>query len=138
MDGRISLKHVGDVEVVGLNLTELADYLKQLYQAVFEDPIVTTTLVQSNSLRYTVMGKVNSPGIFFLDFPLTAVQVIARSGGFTEWANKKMTIVRQDLQDADRHLFTDHTLEFDYDAFVSGDKLDRNIAIRSGDIIIVH
>ena len=93
LDGRISLKHIGDVEVVGLTLTELADYLKTLYQTVFADPIVTTTLVQSNSLRYTVMGNVAGPGIFYLDYPITLVQVIARSGGFTEWANKEMTLV---------------------------------------------
>ena len=56
MDGRISLQHIGDVEVVGMTFTELADYLKKLYSTIYADPIVTTTLVQSNSLRYTVMA----------------------------------------------------------------------------------
>jgi len=58
MDGRISLKDIGDVEVVGLTLDEHADYLKKLYSTIYENPIVITTLIQSNSLRYTVMGKV--------------------------------------------------------------------------------
>ena len=138
MDGRISLRNIGDVEVVGLTLTELADYLKQLYSVIYDNPIVTTTLAQSNSLRYTVMGEVTAPGIFFLDFPTSLVQVVARSGGFTEWANKKVTVVRKEIKEDDKLLFKGNTLIFDYDNFISGKALDKNIIVRSDDIIIVN
>lgn len=137
MDGRISLRDIGDIEVVGLTLTELADYLKNLYSVIYEDPIITTTLLQSFSLRYTVMGEVKGPGIFLLDHPLTLVQVIAKSGGFTEWSKRKITVVRKHLKDNDKKIFKGNTLELDYDDFVSGKKLQRNIFVRSGDIIIV-
>jgi polysaccharide export outer membrane protein len=137
MDGRISLMHIGDVEVVGMTLTELADYLKKLYATIYDAPIVTTALVQSNSLRYTVMGKVVNPGIFFLDYPLTLVQAVARSGGFTEWAKNVITVVREQVKERDAHLFQRNTLEFDYNDFVSGKGLESNIFIQSGDIIIV-
>ncbi len=138
IDGRISLLHVGDVDVVGMSLTQLADYLKKLYATVFSDPMVTVTLVQSNSRRYTVMGQVNNPGIFFLDFPITLVQVVARSGGFTEWANHELTVVRQGdgLRPVDAH--DKKTLEFDYDDFLKGRDLEKNIYIKAGDIVIVH
>lgn len=138
MDGRISLKNIGDVEVVGLTLTELADYLKQLYSTIFEDPIITTTLVQSNSLRYTVMGEVTNPGIFFLDYPMTTIQVIARSGGFTQWANRKITVVRKNVQPGEKEIFKNNTCELDYDDFISGKHLDRNIFVQADDIIIIH
>ena len=138
MDGRVSLQHIGDVQVTGMTLTQLADYLKKLYATIYDDPIITTTLVQSNSLRYTVMGNVAQPGIFYLDYPITIVQTIARSGGFTEWANKEITVVRQKLKETDKELFQKNKLEFDYDDFVSGKDLDNNIFIRSGDTIIVH
>lgn len=138
MDGRISLLHIGDVEVVGMTLTQLADYLKKLYASVYGNPIVTTTLIQSNSQRFTVMGKVNSPGVFHLDFPMSVVQTIARTGGFTEWASGKITVVREEVRPDDQSLFKDNKLDFDYDRFVSGRDLDRNILIRPGDIIIVH
>ncbi len=138
MDGRISLKHIGDVEVVGMTLTELADYLKKLYSTIYDQPIITTTLEQSNSLRYTIMGNITQPGIFFLDYPLTLVQALARSGSFTEWANNKITVVRENVKKKDEALFKRNTLEFDYDDFVSGKRLERNILIQSGDIIIVN
>lgn len=138
MDGRISLKEIGDIEVVGLTLTELADYLKKLYEVIYTEPIVTVTLLQSNSLRYTVMGEVKHPGVFFLDYPMTLVQAIARSGGFSEWSNKKITLVRQNKKERDIKLFKDNTLKFNYDDFVSGEGLDKNILIQSGDYLIVN
>jgi polysaccharide export outer membrane protein len=138
MDGRISLKHIGDDEVVGMTLTELADYLKKIYATIYEEPIITTTLEQSNSLRYTIMGNITQPGIFFLDYPLTLVQALARSGSFTEWANKKITLVREQVKNKEKPLFKNNTLQFDYDDFVGGDNLEKNVLIQSGDIIIVN
>ena len=137
MDGRISLKHIGDVKVVGMTLTQLADYLKKLYVSVFDDPIVTVTLLQSNSRRYTVMGQVNAPGIFYLDFPITIVQAIARSGGFTEWADHDITVIRQGSR-LDRAKTKKTTLEFDYDDFLKGKDLENNINLQANDVVIVH
>ncbi len=137
MDGRISLKDIGDVEVVGLTLAELADYLKKLYSTIYDNPIVITTLLQSNSLRYTVMGQVLKPGIFKLEHPLTLVQVVAQAGGFTEWAGKEITVVRKDLSAEDTKLFKGNTLKFDYDDFVAGKALEQNIYVHTDDIIII-
>ncbi len=137
LDGRISLQHVGDVNVVGMTLTQLADYLKKLYATVYGDPVVTTVLIQSNSRRYTVMGQVTAPGIFYLDYPVTIVQAIARSGGFTEWASHNVTIVR--AGDGIRPTTADEVkMEFDYDELVNGKKLEKNIFIESGDVVVVH
>lgn len=138
IDGRISLSHIGDVEVVGMTLTQLADYLKELFQTTFDDPIVTTVLIQSSSRRYTVMGKVVQPGIFLIDFPVTLVQAVARCGGFTEWANSDITVVRQKPGKGDEKLFEKNTMEFDYDDFLDGEDLERNIYIQPDDTIIIH
>lgn len=137
IDGRVSLKHIGDVEVVGMTLTQMSDYLKILYATVYDDPIVTVVLSKSNSKRYTVMGKVINPGIYLIDSPMNLVQVIARSGGFTEWANSELTVVRENGS-KDSSLFNGNTLRFDYDDFLAGRNLEKNILIKSGDIIIVH
>jgi len=137
IDGRVSLKHVGDVEVVGMNLTQMADYLKLLYRTVYDDPIVTVVLQKSNSKLYTVMGKVVNPGIYNIDQPVNLVQVIARCGGFTEWANSELTVVRENGSKGSP-MFTGNTLKFDYDDFLAGKNLEKNIMIKTGDIIIVH
>ena len=142
MDGRMSLKHIGDVYVVGMTLTQLADYLQKIYNSIYENPSVTTTLVQSNSRQYTLMGQVKAPGLFHLDFPLTLVKAIARAGGFTEWANYEVTIIRQQKGSAltlgEKDNGKGETFEFDYDDFLKGKDLDNNILIKPGDIIVAR
>lgn len=137
IDGRISLKHIGDISAVGFTPTQLADYLKQIYSTVYDDPIVTVVLVQSNSQRYTVMGKVARPGIFFLDYPINIVQAVARCGGFTEWAKSEITVVRKG-EKAASGLFKNNTLTFDYEDFLDGKGLEKNVQLRAGDTVIVH
>ncbi len=142
-DGRVSLRHIGDVYVVGMTLNQLADYLKKLYSSVYEDPTVITTLMQSNSRQYTVMGQIKTPGLFHLDFPLTVVQAIAKAGGFTEWANFEVTIIRQG-----NALIVEKGKEppppkmekysFDYDDFLDGKKTEKNIPLEPGDVVVVH
>lgn len=141
IDGRISLRHIGDVSVVGMTLPQLADYLKQLYSTIYEDPILTVTLVQSNSQQYTVMGQVVNPGLYHLDYPLTIVKAVARAGGFTEWANSDITVIRQDqdkTKDGASGSNKGKTLTFDYSDFLKGKDLEKNIVIQSGDVIVVH
>ncbi|MCK9502423.1 MAG: polysaccharide biosynthesis/export family protein [Desulfobulbaceae bacterium] len=131
IDGRASLRHIGDVSVVGMTLTQLADYLKKLYSTIYDNPVVTVTLVQSNSQQYTVMGQVATPGLYHLDFPLTIVRAVARAGGFTEWAKNQITVIRQ--QEAGGQTF-----KFDYGDFLKGKDLEKNIIIAPGDVIVVH
>ncbi len=138
VDGRISLKHVGDVHATGLTLTELADYLKILYATIYDDPTITTVLQDGRSKQYTIMGKITTPGIFPLSMQVSLVQAVANSGGFTEWANSEITVVRKLIKEKDKKVFKDNTLKFDYDDFLKGKKLERNIDVQPGDIIIVH
>ena len=137
MDGRVSLQHIGDIQVAGMTLTQAADYLKKLYLTVFDDPIVTVVLVQGNSRRYTVMGQVTGPGIFYLDFPVTIIQAIARSGGFTEWAKRNITVIRQGSGPSAKRNKEKTTLKFDYDDFLDGDDLEKNIYLQPNDVMIV-
>ncbi len=138
VDGRISLKHVGDVHATGLTLTELADYLKVLYATIYDDPTITTVLLDGKSKQYTIMGKVTTPGIFPLTMQVSLVQAVANSGGFTEWANSEITVVRKLIKEKDKKVFKGNTLKFDYDDFLEGKKLEKNIDVQPGDIIIVH
>lgn len=139
MDGRVSLLHIGEVKVVGMTLPQSADYLKKLYSTVYANPMVTVNLLQSNSRRYTIMGEVRAPGVMSIEYPITVVQSIARSGGFTEWANHEITIVRAgDGIKTKIDKSQKNTFKFDYDDLIKGSNLEQNIYIQSGDIIVVH
>lgn len=142
-DGRVSLRHIGDVYVVGLTLGQLADYLKKLYGTVYDKPEIITALVQTNSRQYTMMGQVKTPGVFHLDQPITVVKAIARAGGFTEWADSKVTIIRErnDLitpKGEEKGAGASRSFEFDYDKYLKGKEMDKNIDLEPGDVVVVH
>lgn len=143
MDGRVSLRHIGDIYVVGMTIPQLADYLKKLYSSVYENPTVTTALLQSNSRQYTMMGQVKNPGLFHLDFPTTVVKAVAKAGGFTEWANSEVTIIRQGndlIVEAGQKQPQKKVekFEFDYDDFLEGKHVEKNILLEPGDVVVAH
>jgi len=142
-DGRVSLRNIGDVYVVGMTLTQLADYLKKLYSTVFDKPTVITSLVQSNSRQYTMMGQVKSPGLFHLDYPITVVKAVAKAGGLTEWANDEVTIIRQQNEPmgeggSAKGAQKGQRFTFDYDDFLKGKNIEKNILLEPGDVVVVH
>lgn len=137
IDGRVSLLNLGDVYLVGMTFTQAADYLKKLYSYIYKEPSLTVSLVQSNSLQYTVMGQVNAPGRFHLDFPIAIVEAIAKAGGFAEWANSEVTVIRKPKNTSGTDT-KGQSFSFDYDDFLKGKNIEENIMIKPGDIIVAH
>lgn len=131
LDGRISLPLVGDVVAVGKTPMELDLRLEKEFARMVTEPAVSVLLVESRSRRYYVVGRVNQPGEFPLEYPLTILQAIARSGGFQEWAKRdQIRIVRQ--QEGQEVM-----LAFDYEAMVKGNPAKQNIMVVPGDTIII-
>jgi polysaccharide biosynthesis/export protein len=140
IDGRISLKNIGDVEVVGLTLTQSADCLEELYASVFRNPVVTVVRVQGNFQRYTVMDKVGRLGVYYLDYPLNIVQAVARwreAVAFPSGPRNKETLVRNNPK-MNKEWFKGNTLVFGYGDFLDGEDLEKNILLQAGDIIIFN
>jgi polysaccharide export outer membrane protein len=131
LDGKISLPLAGDVQAAGITTGELDQFLEKKFSALVAEPAVSVMLTENRSRRYFVVGQVGQPGEFPIEFPLTILQAIARSGGFQEWAKREeIKIVRR--KDGKEEL-----LNFDYEAFVKGKNLQQNILIMPGDTIIV-
>ncbi len=131
IDGRISLPLIGDVMAAGKTINSLTHELEKRFATVVTDPAVSVMLIQSKSWRYYIIGKINQPGEFPIDFPITILQAIAKSGGFAQWAKTDdISILRQ----TNGH---DQILKFNYNAVAKGQNLAQNIQIKPGDTIII-
>lgn len=131
LDGKISLPLAGDVEAVGKSTSELDQFLEKHFSDLVTEPSVSVMLMESQSRRYYVIGQIGQPGEFPIDFPLTILQAVARSGGFLEWAKKdEIKVIR-------RINGKDEFLAFNYETFVNGKNLKQNVLIAPGDTIIV-
>lgn len=92
--GTIDVQFIGTVTAGGKTLGEVRDVIKQkLADGYLQDPIVSLTLVELNSLTVSVSGMVARTGSLKFTNGMSIIDVIAQSGGFTPMARKNMVKV---------------------------------------------
>ena len=131
IDGTIVLPLVGQINAAGLTPSQLSESLRKKLSEYIAEPEVTVMVLEGKYNRYFIVGQIQNPGEYYIDYPISILQAIARAGGFQEWAKKsKIFVIRQTKSGEER-------IEFNYDEFVKGDKKVKNIEIVSGDTIII-
>jgi len=130
-DGKISLPLIGEVTAAGLTVDELKDELNKRYRDFINEPHVTVTIKEINSLKIYVIGEVTRPGELKLNSTTDVLQAISLAGGFTIYANRSnIKIIRKE---GDKKI----KINFNYNQVVKGKNLAQNIPLKSGDVIVV-
>ena len=92
LNGRINLPMIGSVRAAGKTLGSLQSELTALYKPHLQVPDVQVALEKPAAVVY-VSGEVNNAGKVPLDRPMTALEAIMESGGFSRLANPKQVFV---------------------------------------------
>jgi len=80
--GMISLPLIGHVEAVGLTAQGLEQRIaERLSERFLQDPQVTVFIKEFTTLRFTVEGAVNKPGVYPLVGQMTLLRALAVAGG---------------------------------------------------------
>ena len=96
--GQISVQFIGAVDANGKTLEQVRDDIKKrLAEGFLNDPIVSLTIAEINSLTLSISGMVARTGAVKFTPGITITEVIARSGGFTPMARKNMVKVTRTL-----------------------------------------
>ena len=131
LDGKISLPLINDVQAADLTCEDLQAKIGEKYKDFIDVPEVSVTLLESNSRKVYIVGKINSPGEYPLHKDLTFLQAISIAGGFDQWADTSNIRLHRKIEGVER------TFRIDYDAIVSGKDLSQNIRILPDDTIFV-
>lgn len=91
-DGRISLQLIGDVEAAGLEPSQLAAKLQELYASELTVPR-PAVLVRRMAGRVYVGGEVGEPGPVPLTPNLTLMQAVQSAGGFLDTAHLSQVVL---------------------------------------------
>jgi polysaccharide export outer membrane protein len=131
-DGKFSLTLVGDVDATGRTVDEIgADLAKRTARYFQDNPPVSVQVAEVRSYKIYVVGEVLRSGEFTPNHQVTVLHSLALAGGFTRFASPShIIIVREDAHGERR-------IPFDYDAVVSDGDLQENLALQSGDTVIV-
>jgi polysaccharide export outer membrane protein len=96
--GQISVQFIGSVAANGKTTEQLRDDIQhKLADGFLNDPIVSVTLAEINSLTLSVAGMVSKTGAIKFIPGITITEVIAQSGGFTPMARKNLVRVTRTL-----------------------------------------
>ena len=95
--GQVSLPLIGDVPARGRSTDALASAIESRYATAYlRDPNVT---VQVATYRpFFVLGEVRTPGQYAYFPGMTAETAIAKAGGFTDRANKRVVRISRTLE----------------------------------------
>ena len=96
-DGTIAFPLVGQLRVAGLMPQEVerlvSDRLRDQYRG--EVPFVTVTVRAPTGMRFSVLGKVRSPGVFDAARYVNVLEALSQAGGPDEFANlDSITVIR--------------------------------------------
>jgi len=129
-DGKVSMPLLHDVQASGLTAMQLRDKIATALGEYLPNPEVSVSVNEVRSLRISVLGEVQKPGVLELRGSTTILEAIAMSGGFRDFASpSKITVIRTDDTGQTQRL------RFNYNKAAHGD--EPNLVLRSGDVVIV-
>ena len=132
-DGFISLPLAGEFRAGGITPAALSEAIKAgLGKYLNDEPSVTVSLLALEGHIIYVLGKVNRPGAFPVATRVDVTQALAWAGGLNAFADEKdIQVLRRDADGKQ------HSMPFNYSGVKSGDDLESNILLQSGDVVVV-
>lgn len=138
--GRINLPLVGEVVIAGLKVAQAENAIEKAYQdgRYLRSPRVTITVEEYASREVSIQGQVRNPGRYPLpiESSMTIIELVTRSGGFTDTAKGTSVRVTRILPDGTKKNF-----EVDVESLIKGRRganvQDNSLVLEPGDIIFV-
>jgi len=130
-DGGISFPLVGDLQIAGKNIKEVQIDISRRLKRYIPDPVVTVSVKKLSGHKLYVIGKVQRPGVFLIEQQTDIMQVLSMAGGLTSFANS------DDIKILRREGNIQKVFHFDYSKVESGEGLDKNRILKSGDVVVV-
>ncbi len=103
-DGKVSLQLVGEVVAEGRTPAELGQHLRDLYSTELRDPEISV-IVRAMAARVFVDGQIEEPGGYPWTRQITALQAVARAGGFRDTADADYIVVLRRAADGTQQVF---------------------------------
>ena len=125
-DVSFSFQLVGEVDAKGKTVADLNKAMSQKLAKYISDPVVTVSIQEIKGNKVYV-----KPGEFIMNPTVDVMQALSMAGGTTPFAALgDITILR-------RTPTGKQSLPFRYNDVVRGKRLDQNIDLQSGDVVVV-
>lgn len=132
-DGYLSVPAIGEVKAGGKSINQLEDLVSEKLDKYLKDkPTVIGSILAVNGSQVFVLGKVNAPGAYPMIRSLDVTQAIAMARGLNSFASEgKIKVLRRNS------IGEQKAISVKYNKIKAGEELDKNIMLKSGDVILV-
>ena len=131
-DGKITLPLIGEIQAADETPSQLQQAIAAKLKAFITHPDVTVIVVQMNSRKFNILGRVAKPGSYSLTATTTVLDAIAEAGGFQDFAKQKnIYILRKDSVGRETRI------PFNYKAVIKGNHPEQNIVLEPHDTVVV-
>ena len=131
-DGKISLPLIQDIAAAGKTPAELGKEIQVRLKEFMSNPSVTVVVREINSIKIYLLGEVARPGPVTPKSQVRLLQAISMAGGITPFGGKKKIAIFRKTPSGEK------VIEVSYEAIVSGKRPDDNVALQSGDTVVVR
>jgi polysaccharide biosynthesis/export protein len=128
-DGKVSMPLVTEVDVAGLTPEGAQQVLTERLNKFVHKPRVTVTVQEIHSRMVYITGEVQRPGAYPLMDAINVVQLVARSGGLTDFAKQKQVYVLRAGNSA--------RVNVNYEKVLKGQAPQQNVELAPGDTVVV-
>jgi polysaccharide biosynthesis/export protein len=129
-DGNLTLPLVGDIFVLGMTPPQIGEEVTKRLNGLVVDPHVAVSLAAVREPNVSVVGAVRTAGAYPLRPGEGVLEMIARAGGLSEFANRgKIFVLRRS---------TNLRVRFDYDRLAHADGAAVKFMLQDGDVVVVE
>ena len=130
-DGQITFPLVGEAKAAGNSIEDLRLLISERLKKYIPDPVVTVSVRQLAGNTIYVLGKVNRPGVFPIVRNVDVMQALSLAGGTSTYA------ALNDIKILRRKNGKLTALSFKYAEVEKGKRLEQNVVLRAGDVVVV-
>jgi polysaccharide biosynthesis/export protein len=130
-DGKISFPLAGDVQAAGRTPEEVQAEITERIKRYIPDPVVTVTVKTIGGNKIYVIGEVRNPGSYVIGRYVDVIQALTLAGGLTPFASENSIKVLR------REGTKEIVVPFEYAQVKKGRKLEQNIFLKGGDVVVV-
>jgi len=135
-DGKIYFDLLPGLEVWGLTSAQTRELLERELARYYKNPRVVVTLREVRSARVWVLGRLNTPGIYPLEGPMTIIDAVTRAGGLY---SAQFTGTTEELADLQHSFLLRHGkfLPVNFKKLIHEGDLSQNVFLEPDDFIFL-
>ena len=130
-DGKLSFPLAGDVQAAGRTPEKVQAEITERIKRYIPDPVVTVTVKTIGGNKIYVIGEVRNPGSYVIGRYVDVIQALTLAGGLTPFASENSIKVLR------REGTKEIVVSFEYAEVKKGRRLEQNIFLRGGDVVVV-